>query len=63
MRKLTLWVVLAAAAILVLPAMAARVGEKAPDFTATDSNGIGTLSRNTRASMWCSNGTTTAVPT
>jgi peroxiredoxin len=39
MRKLTLWVVIAAAAILVLPAMAARVGEKAPDFTATDSNG------------------------
>jgi peroxiredoxin len=39
MRKHTLWVVIAAAAILVLPAMAARVGEKAPDFTATDSNG------------------------
>jgi len=39
MRKLTFWVVLAAAALLVLPAMAARVGEKAPDFTATDSNG------------------------
>jgi peroxiredoxin len=39
MKKLTLWLVIAVAAILVLPAMAARVGEKAPDFTATDSNG------------------------
>jgi len=39
MKKIALWVLLAAVA-LVLPAWAARVGEKAPDFTATDSHGV-----------------------
>lgn len=41
MKKATLWpVIIVAAALLAVPAGAARVGEKAPDFTATDSNGV-----------------------
>jgi len=39
MKRITPWLMIAAAALFVLPAWAARVGEKAPDFTATDSNG------------------------
>jgi len=40
MKKLGVWIVLAVSVALVVPAWAARVGEKAPDFTATDSNGV-----------------------
>jgi alkyl hydroperoxide reductase subunit AhpC len=40
MKKIGLWTVIAILAALVFPAWAARVGEKAPDFTATDSNGV-----------------------
>jgi peroxiredoxin len=40
MKKIGLWTVIAIFAALVLPAWAARVGEKAPDFMATDSNGV-----------------------
>jgi peroxiredoxin len=40
MKKLGLWIIFAVAVALVLPAWAARVGEKAPDFAATDSNGV-----------------------
>jgi alkyl hydroperoxide reductase subunit AhpC len=41
MRKFAFWLAVAAAtALLASPARAARVGEKAPDFTATDSNGV-----------------------
>jgi alkyl hydroperoxide reductase subunit AhpC len=40
MKKLGLWIIFAVAVALVLPVWAARVGEKAPDFTATDSNGV-----------------------
>jgi len=40
MKKPGLWIVMAISAALALPAWAARVGEKAPDFTATDSNGV-----------------------
>lgn len=34
------WIGVAVAAMLALPGWAARVGEKAPDFEATDSNGV-----------------------
>jgi len=40
MNKLVFWSAMVVAAILAAPAWAARVGEKAPDFTATDSNGV-----------------------
>jgi len=40
MKRFGLWIAIAVAAALTLPAWAARVGEKAPDFTATDSNGV-----------------------
>jgi peroxiredoxin len=40
MKKLGLCAAIVLAAALVVPAWAARVGEKAPDFTATDSNGM-----------------------
>ena len=40
MKKLGLWAVIMVSAALVVPARAARVGEKAPDFTTTDSNGV-----------------------
>jgi peroxiredoxin len=40
MKKLGSWAMIVVAAALVAPARAARVGEKAPDFTATDSNGV-----------------------
>jgi peroxiredoxin len=40
MKKLGSWAALVVAAALVVPAWAARVGEKAPEFTATDSNGV-----------------------
>jgi peroxiredoxin len=40
MKRFGLSIVIAVAAALTLPAWAARVGEKAPDFTATDSNGV-----------------------
>ena len=40
MKKLGLGAAIVVAATLVVPASAARVGEKAPDFTATDSNGV-----------------------
>jgi hypothetical protein len=40
MKKLVSWSVIVVAAALVAPAWAARVGEKAPAFTATDSNGV-----------------------
>jgi len=40
MKKIGLWTVIAIFATLVSPARAARVGEKAPDFMATDSNGV-----------------------
>ena len=39
MKKLGFWSVIMVAATLAVPAWAARVGEKGPDFTATDSNG------------------------
>jgi peroxiredoxin len=39
-KKLGVWLTIAVAATLVLPAWAARVGEKAPNFTATDSYGL-----------------------
>jgi peroxiredoxin len=46
MRKLGFWAAMVVAAALVVPAWAARVGEKAPDFTAADSNGANrTLSK------------------
>jgi peroxiredoxin len=43
MKKFAPWLLVLAIpvfALLVLPAWAARVGDKAPDFTATDSNGV-----------------------
>lgn len=40
MKKLSLCAAIAISAVLSLPAWAARVGEKAPDFGATDSNGV-----------------------
>jgi peroxiredoxin len=40
MKRLGLWIAIAIAAALVAPAWAARIGEKAPEFTATDSNGV-----------------------
>jgi len=43
MKKFAPWLLILAIttfAVLVLPAWAARVGDKAPDFTATDSNGV-----------------------
>jgi peroxiredoxin len=40
MKKLGFWAAMVVAAALVVPAWAARVGEKAPGFTATDSNGV-----------------------
>jgi peroxiredoxin len=40
MGKLAGWTAIVVAAALVVPAWAARVGAKAPDFTATDSNGV-----------------------
>jgi peroxiredoxin len=39
MKKFGLWIAMTVAA-LALPAWAVRVGEKAPDFTVTDSNGV-----------------------
>jgi peroxiredoxin len=46
MKKLGLWIIFAVAVALVVPTWAARVGEKAPDFAATDTNGVGhTLSQ------------------
>ena len=40
MNKFGFWAALAVAAALSIPAWAQRVGEKAPAFTATDSNGV-----------------------
>ena len=40
MKMLRFWAALAVASALVAPARAARVGEKAPDFTAIDSHGV-----------------------
>jgi len=40
MKKIGFWMVIAILVALVLPTWAARVGEKAPDFTATDSTGV-----------------------
>lgn len=40
MRKLGLLMAVAVSMVLAFPASAARVGEKAPDFRATDSNGV-----------------------
>jgi len=40
MKKVGLWIGIAVATVLALPVWAARVGEKAPDFKATDSNGV-----------------------
>lgn len=40
MKKLGSWPAIMVATALVVPAWAARVGEKAPDFAATDSNGV-----------------------
>lgn len=40
MKKLGLWTAIVLTAALVVPVWAARVGEKAPDFKATDSNGV-----------------------
>jgi len=40
MKKSGIWAVIVVASALALPAQAARVGERAPDFTATDSNGV-----------------------
>jgi peroxiredoxin len=40
MKRLGLWTAIVVLAALVVPAWAARVGEKAPAFTATDSNGV-----------------------
>ena len=40
MKKLGFWAAVVVAAALAAPAWAARVGEKAPDFTAIDSNGV-----------------------
>ena len=40
MNKLVFWSAMVVAAILAAPAWAARVGEKAPEFTATDSAGV-----------------------
>jgi peroxiredoxin len=40
MKKLGFWAAIVVAAALAAPAWAARVGEKAPDFTAIDSNGV-----------------------
>jgi len=40
MDKLGFWAAIVVAAALAAPAWAARVGEKAPGFTATDSNGV-----------------------
>jgi peroxiredoxin len=40
MQKLGVCSVIMVAAALAVPAWAARVGEKGPDFTATDSNGV-----------------------
>lgn len=40
MKRLGFWAAIVVAAALVVPAWAARVGEKAPDFTATDSLGV-----------------------
>ena len=40
MKKLVFGAAIVVAAVMVFPSWAARVGEKAPDFTATDSNGV-----------------------
>jgi len=40
MKKAGFWAAIGVAAALAMPAQAARVGEKAPDFTSTDSNGV-----------------------
>jgi peroxiredoxin len=40
MKRFGVWAVITVAAALALPAWAVRVGEKAPVFTATDSNGV-----------------------